>query len=180
MKKKKNIIKKIKSINTFKFFYKKSNKHFVREFKFKFKKFDKILNNFKSIIKINKFYKKIRLHGYFIKNKFLYNKSVYFNYISNGMDLKYDLNLNQNFYNVAYINNFKNIKIFYSKIDNLDIIKLQKYIKFIDQKYIYCENYKFNLDDYFILANMLYYSLIINIYNLNSMLFIQKLINKYF
>lgn len=180
MKKKKNIIKKIKSINIFKFFYKKSNKHFVREFKFKFKKFDKILDNFKFIIKINKFYKKTRLHSYYIKNKFLYNKSVYFNYISNGLDLKYDLNLNQNFYNISYINNFKNIKILYSKIDNLEIIKLQKYLKFIDQKYVCCEIYKFDLYDYFILTNMLYYNLILNIYVINSNLILQKLIIKYF
>ncbi len=166
MKAKKNIIKKISHSN------KKININFKRELKyvlkkknFKFKKFNNLLIVFYSLKKILKISKEFKHNLYKTKNNLLINKTIYFNFITNGLDLKFE-NQYQNLYiKETYINNYLLKNSLISKNNDLNIIKLQKFITIIDNKYI--ENdfkINYNLNDYLNIVNILFFKIIFEFY----------------
>lgn len=169
MKKKKNIIKKIELNKIYKLSYKKEFKHYLKESRFKNKFFFKIAYNIKSIIKLTKLVKLTRFYVLNICNKFLVNKSNYFNYTTNNLDLKYN-NVTQNVNEFKYIYDFCTKKSIILNNQNIDLIKYQKFITFIDNNYIYSENLNFNYKDIFNSTNNIILSFIKENYNLNYLL----------
>ena len=109
MKEKKNIIKKILPYNTdksIKLNYKKEVKYIFKRRNFKNKNFNFLLIIYYSLKKILKIIKYNKYNSYKTKNNLLINKYIYFNYITNGLDLKYNSQLKQNLYDNVYISNY--------------------------------------------------------------------------
>ena len=165
MKEKKNIIKR-KSLSNKKFFinYKREIKYLLKKKNFKFKKFNNLLIIFYSLKKILNVYKQIKLNIYRTKNNLLLKKYVYFNFITNGLDLKYDNQIQNLTNNNIYISNFLIKNTIIMKNNNIDIVKLQKFLTLISNNFI--DNIK-NEDstiDYFIINNLIFVNYIKEIY----------------
>jgi len=136
MKARKNIIKKISQFNNFKLKHKKELKHWIRAKNFKNKNFSILLNSaryLKSLYEINKCCK----HN-IIKTllNFNINNNIYFNYITNGLNLKYDDQLVQFSDKNNYIINFKLKKTIYTKNNLLVANSLQKLCIIYDNKFV--------------------------------------------
>lgn len=178
MKERKNIIKRISQFNSDKIIklnYKKEIKYIFKKKNFKNKKFNQLLLVYYSIKKILKLIRYNKYNIYKTKNNLLINKSIYFNFITNGLDLKYNLQLKQNLYDNVYISNYLIKKTLISKSNNLDIIKLHKFFSLIEDKYI--NNFKFETPylDYFNFINLIYFNFIYNIYNIYKFILISKI-----
>lgn len=180
MKGKKNIIKKISLTNkNYLIKFKREFKFLIKKKNFKFKKFKILLKIYYSIKNLINFYKIIKLNNFKIKSTLLINNNYYFNYITNGLDLKYD-NTFQNFeLNTLSIKNYKNKNLIISNNNQLDIIKFQKFLFIIDNKYVnslICDN----LFDFFFISIILTNSLILEFYKNIILINLIKLINKCF
>nr|NP_149371.1 ymf74 [Tetrahymena thermophila]AAK77568.1 ymf74 [Tetrahymena thermophila] len=143
--------------------FKREFKFLIKKKNFKFKKFKILLKIYYSIKNLINFYKIIKLNNFKIKSTLLINNNYYFNYITNGLDLKYD-NTFQNFeLNTLSIKNYKNKNLIISNNNQLDIIKFQKFLFIIDNKYVnslICDN----LFDFFFISIILTNSLILEFY----------------
>lgn len=166
---KKNIIKKISQFNSFKLKHKKELKHWIRTKNFKNKNFNILLNSvkyFKSLYKINNYCKHNIIRILLIFNL---NNNVYFNYITNGLNLKYDDQQVQFSEKNNFIINFKLKKIIYAKNNSLNINSLQKLCTIYDAKFVNNDNLVFNSNDifniniFFSIINEIYYILIKNL-----------------
>ena len=170
MKKKKNIIKKINA-NKFKFFFRKGFKHFFRRVQFKFKYFKKLNFYSKSLYKLKntiKFYKFLNIN---INKNFIKNRFNYFNYISNGLDLKYS-NILQDLTEFDYIVSFDKKKSILLKVSQIEIIKYQRFLSFIDNNYFNFKTINIIEVDFLCSSSKLYYSILLNNYKLNYLLLI--------
>lgn len=165
MKKRKNIIKKIELNKIYKISYKKEFKHYFKESRFKNKFFFKIAYNIKSISKLTKLAKLTRFYILNIHKNFLINKSNYFNYITNNLGLKYN-NLSQNICETKYIYDFYKKKSLILSNQNIELIKYQKFITFIENNVIFSENLNFNYKDFFDVTHNISFSFIKEHYNL--------------
>jgi len=180
MKAKKNIIKKISQFNSFKIKHKKELKHWIKTKNFKYKNFNIIINNIKSLkllYRINKYYK----HN-IIKTLFLFglNKNIYFNYITNGLNLKYDDQLIQFSEKNNFIINFELKKVIYTKYELTSLNNLQKLCTIYDNKFINKNKTDIDIND-IIKSNVFVSISIINeIYLLLIKILVLKLIKKYF
>lgn len=164
MKAKKNIIKKISQFNSFKLKHKKELKHWIRSKNFKNKNFNILLNSikyFKSLYVINKHCKYNIIK---ISLAFNLNKNIYFNYITDGLNLKYDEQLIQFSDKNNYIINFNLKKIIYSKDSSLNINYLQKLCTIYDSKFISNNKITFNSYDIFNINMFIFFSVINEIY----------------
>lgn len=164
MKAKKNIIKKISQFNSFKLKHRKELKHWIRTKNFKNKNFNVLLNSvkyLKSLYRINKYCK----HN-IIKTSLIFNinNNIYFNYITNGLNLKYDDQLVQFSDKNTFIINFKLKKIIYSKDSSLNINSLQKLYTVYDNKYINNNKLLFDYYDIFNINAYIFISLMNEIY----------------
>jgi hypothetical protein len=173
MKKKKNIIKKIESNKAFKFRFKKSFKHFFKKTYLKYKFFYRVGFFYKSFYKLNRLVKSFKYNILNINKNFIIKRSNYFNYISNGLDLKYN-NIFQDLSNINYIYQFDKKKSIILNSCNLDIIKYQKFITFLEYNYIYSDKLNFNLSDFFESSFILYFSILYSSYNLCYILLIKN------
>jgi len=171
MKKKKNIIKKIELNKIYKFKFKKGLKRVFKRISFKYKFFYKVGFFKKSFINLNKLIKNFKYNLLNINKFFIKKRYNYFNYISDGLDLKYN-NLYQDLSKLNYINQFNKKKNIILKENNLDLIKYQKFITFLDNNYIYTINFKLNLLDFFKATNYMYYCILKNNYKLYLLLLI--------
>lgn len=180
MKAKKNIIKKISlTNNNYLIKFKREFKFLLKKKNYKFKKFKLLLKVYYSIKNLIKFYKIIKLNFYKIKLKLLIKKTSYFNFITNGLDLKYENNYQEFNIKNLDIKNFNNKNLIISKINNLNIVKLQQFLTIIDNHYIYELNEDFLLDIFFI-SHILFFNIFIEIYKNLINLNLLKLINKCF
>jgi hypothetical protein len=178
MKEKKNIIKKISQFNSDKIIklnYKKEIKFIFKKKNFKNKRFNQLLLVYYSIKNILKLIRYNKYNIYKTKNNLLINKFVYFNFITNGLDLKYDSQLKQDLYNNVYISNYLIKKTLISKSDNLDIIKLHKFFNLIENKYTNNFNSEDSYLDYFNFINLIYFNFLYNIYNMYKFILINKI-----
>lgn len=173
MKKKKNIIRKIESSKAFKFRFKKSFKHFFKKTYLKYKFFSKVSFYFRSFYRLNRLVKFFKYNILNINKNFIIKRYSYFNYISNGLDLKYN-NVSQDLNNLNYIYQFDKKKSIILNNYNLDIIKYQKFITFLDCNYIFSNNISFNLNDFFESSFILYFSILYNTYKLYYLLLIKN------
>lgn len=160
MKAKKNIIKKISQFNNFKLKHKKELKHWIRSKNFKNKNFNILLNSikyFKSLYIINKYCKYNIIKTILVFNL---NKNIYFNYITDGLNLKYDEQLVQFSDKNNYIINFNFKKIIYSKDNSLNVNYLQKLYTIYDNKFINNNKIIFNNYDIFNVNMFIFFSII--------------------
>lgn len=157
MKEKKNIIKK-KSLSNKKFFinYRREIKYLLKKKNFKFKKFNNLLIVFYSLKKILNLYKQIKLNIYKTKNSLLLKKYIYFNFITNGLDLKYDNQIQNLTDNNIFISNFLIKNTIIAKNNNINIVKLQNFLILIDNKFIDNIENSDSTIDYFILSNLIF------------------------
>ncbi len=157
MKEKKNIIKK-KLLSNKKFFinYKREIKYLLKKKNFKFKKFNNLLIIFYSLKKILNLYKQIKLNIYKTKNNLLLKKYIYFNFITNGLDLKYDNQFQNLTDNNIYISNFLIKNTIIIKNNNANIVKLQNFLILIDNKFIDNIENNDSTIDYFFLNNLIF------------------------
>lgn len=160
MKAKKNIIKKISQFNSFKLKHKKELKHWIRAKNFKNKNFNILLigaKYLKSLYEINKHYKKNIIKTSLIFNL---NKNIYFNYITDGLNLKYDDQIVQFSDKNNFIINFNLKKIIYSKDNSISISNLQKLCTIYDNKFINNNKLVFNSYDIFNMNVFIFLSII--------------------
>jgi len=137
MKAKKNIIKKISQFNSFNLKHRKELKHWIRAKNFKYKNFNIILSsskNLKLVYKINKYYKYSIVK---ILSLLRINKNIYFNYITNGLNLKYDDQLVQFSEKNNFIINFDLKKTIYANYELININSIQKLCVIYDGKFMY-------------------------------------------
>lgn len=174
MKKKKNIIKKTELNKIYKLSFKKGFKHYFKKSRLKNKFFFKISCYMNSFYKINKLAKYVRKNILEINKNFIIKRYSYFNYITNGLDLKYDEHTCQDLSNLNYINQLNNKRNILIKISDLDILKFQKFITYLDQVCINIENLNQDINDYFDSTNNIYYSFLKNNYKLSYLLLIIK------
>lgn len=162
---KKNIIKKTSlSNNKFRLDYKREVKYLFKRRSFKYKKGSKLIMYFYLCKNILKTHKYIKYNLYKTKNSLLIYKNIYFNCITNGLDLKYE-NLYQELYsNEIYLSNYIQKNTIYSSSNNLNIVKLQKFITIIDNYFINELLYENSIYDYFILTNIINFSYYKEIY----------------
>lgn len=177
MKKKINIIKKISQPNKIiKIPYKKELRYILKKKNFRNKKFIvliKLLYSLKHIYKLSQYFK---YNSYKIKKKLLTNSYIYFNYITDGLNLKYDDLLIQKLDNSSIIfSNYLGKKSIVSCIDDLKVVKTQKFIALIDSNYI-AYNISCNSTDYFIVANNLIFCYLYEIYK-NNIITLLAIIN---
>lgn len=165
MKEKKNIIKR-KSLSNKNFFinYKREIKYLLKKKNFKFKKFNNLLIVFYSLKKILNVYKQIKLNIYKTKNNLLLKKYVYFNFITNGLDLKYDNQIQNLTNNNIYVSNFLIKNTIIMKNNNIDIIKLQNFLTLIDNNFIDNVKNEDSTIDYFFINNLIFVNYIKEIY----------------
>lgn len=178
MKEKKNIIKKILPYNadkSIKLNYKKEVKYIFKRRNFKNKNFNFLLIIYYSLKKILKIIKYNKYNLYKTKNNLLIDKHIYFNYITNGLDLKYNSQLKQNLYNNVYISNYLIKKSLISKSNNLDIMKLHKFLNIIDGKYVNNTDIVDSYLDYFNYINLIYFNYILNFYNIQKNIVLFKI-----
>ena len=166
MKRRKNIVKKIELTKKFKLSYKKEFKHYLKEPRLKFKFFYKILFFMKSFYRINNLYKFFKYNSLNINNGLLIKRYSYFNYITNGLDLKYN-NIQQDVFNLNFLNSFNNKKLIFLNNYDGDIIKFQKFITIIDNNCIFADVNTCVLSDLFESSIFIYYSLLLSTYQLS-------------
>lgn len=175
-----NIIKKtLQSENKFNFEYRREFKFNFKKRGLKFRRFGLLSISHLSMRFILKFNRCIK-HNYLrIKEKLLLNKYIYFNYITNGLNLKYDelkiQNLNDK--NILILNyNVKNSFIVCN--GSTDIIKTQKFLYFIENCFIGvgCGYIDSNPLDYFNINLILFYKILIEFYSISYINLINKLI----
>lgn len=177
MKAKKNIIKKISQFNSFKLKHRKELKHWIRTKNFKNKNFNILLNSVKylgPLYKINKYCK----HN-IVKTSIFFNinNNIYFNYITNGLNLKYDDQLVQFSDKNNFIINFKLKKTVYTKNNSLNVNSLQKLCTIYDNKYVNSNKFLFDFYDIFNVNTLIFSSLINEIYSVLIKNLLLKLIN---
>lgn len=163
MKGKKNIIKKISHSNPYVFLFRREIKRCFKKKQYKLKKYNIILKNikyFRYTVKILNYFKLLQLK---IKNLNLIKKNIYLNYITDGLNLKYDDLLVQIIERKKCVNNFQIINIVYSKND-LNIVKLHKFLTLFDKKYYIFNTESLNLNDYYFSTSIIFYSQILEIY----------------
>lgn len=180
MKAKKNIIKKISLTNkNYLIKFKREFKFLIKKKNFKFKKFKILLKIFYSIKNLIKFYKIIKFNFYKIKLNLFIKNNYYFNFITNGLDLKYE-NTYQNFnINCLNIKNYKNKNLILTNSDDLNILKFQQFLTIVNNKYIYANNEDFLIDIFF-LNIYLFYNLILEFYKNLICINFSKIIKKCF
>nr|YP_740723.1 Ymf74 [Tetrahymena malaccensis]ABI51632.1 Ymf74 [Tetrahymena malaccensis] len=143
--------------------FKREFKFLIKKKNFKFKKFKLLLKIYYSIKNLIKYYKIIKLNNSMIKSKLLIKTYSYFNFLTNGLDLKYE-NLYQDFNtNNLIFKHYKIKNLIITDKNNLSIIKFQQFLNIIDNKYIN----EFNEDsllDIFYINLFLYYNLILEFY----------------
>ena len=157
---------------------------YKREFKFMFKKKNFKFKYFKTLIQafyLFKFFNKssryIKNNVLKVKSKFLIKKYIYFNYITDGIDIKYSDQIQQNLDNkYVFVKNFLKKNIIYSRVDRLNILKLQQIIILFNNKYtINNLNYIYSQEnDYFLIINLIYIFILISFNNLNNYFVIIK------
>lgn len=163
MKEKKNIIKKISPSNAYEFLFRREIKRCLKKKQYKLKKYKIILKNvkyFKFNTELLVYYKNLKQKS---KNASLIKKNIYLNCITDGLNLKYD-DLAVQLINKRYnINNYDIINTVYSKND-LNIVKLFKFMTVIDKKYILFNTEILNNSDFFFSSYYLYLNQTFEIY----------------
>ncbi len=163
MKGKKNIIKKISHSNPYTFLFRREIKRCFKKKQYKLKKYSIILKNikyFKYTVKILNYFKFLQLK---IKNLVLIKKNIYLNYITDGLNLKYDDLLVQIIERKKCVNNFQIINTVYSKND-LNTVKLHKFLTIFDKKYYIFAIESLNFNDYYLSTFIIFCSQILEIY----------------
>lgn len=116
------------------------------------------------------------------KKNILIYKNIYFSYLTDGLNLKYDSLSIQNLNNKnIYILNYKKKKSFMTKNNEIDILKTQKFYSLIENIYIINDfNYKDSFFDYFFINLFLNFFFFLEFYSLLIKIILLKLFKQCF
>lgn len=177
MKKNENIIKRINLTKKYKFNNRKSYKHYFKVVNLKYKFFNKVSFYWRSFYYLSRLVKYYKYNILNISRCFIVNRYNYFNYISNGLDLKYN-NLYQSLNNLDFIYQFDKKRSIFLKSPDLSVLKYQKFISFLDDNYIYNDYFDINSYDLFNSPYYLYCIILYNTYILCFLLLIKNIFKK--
>lgn len=154
----------------------KELRYILKKKNFRNKKFlalIKLLYSLKCTYRLSQYFK---YNSYKVKQNLIIHSHIYFNYITDGLNLKYDDLLIQNLNNKSInLNNYLGKKIIVSSSDDLKIVKMHKFVSLVDSQYIvHTLNYS-NLD-YLALANDLIFCYLYEIYK-NNIIILLSIIN---